>query len=155
MRHGGGGYLRTTLSGAFEQVVDFGPEMMCGGNADAAAAMPSFGMAMAKEVAPEMSLTFTWTIDGGEGETGTFPARLALGGSSFIDLGGVATIPAGGCTVDVTEHALLETTAVGRMYRVTATGECAMGADPIGSDVPIDVAPFELSGITVWVGNPR
>ncbi len=81
-----------------------------------------------------------------EGATGTVQAYVGVSGPSSQQ--GWRT-PAGACTIDVTEHTVVDDNYQDmREYRIGGTGSCDQGAS--GTSGIVDIGAFSMRGVLFW-----
>ena len=147
---GGGGLLRVMLTGTYEQEVDWDNRGTgCGGFGTPEGMVVNF----LRELGDQGSLTLMFAIDSiAAGETGSFPVGIAVSGQAVAELGGIFQTPDGACTIDVTEHALLQQGVGGASYRVAANGSCNAPSTAMFGGNAITLGNFEFVGVAAWAG---
>lgn len=144
----GGGLLRVALTGAISETIDWAND---GTGCAGTQLVAGWSSIFTRDGTDGAQLDVKFDITQGmEGSTGT-----AIPGRVSVTKEGVPSpfsTPTDSCSYNVTVHALVESTAVGDLYRVTATGSCSMPATPLFPSVSgsVTIGNFEYTGVTVW-----
>ena len=140
---GGGGMLRTSVGGALESEIEWVNDgTTCTGAGNAYFVPVEFSHSVNGG-----TLVVTFQIKGiGKGETGDgLAAQVSITGDA-VEMGMFRTAPEG-CTVDVTEHVLVEDGPI-QSYRVSGRGACDGAVDSAYDDRSMTIAEFEFVGRT-------
>ena len=136
--------LRVNLEGEVTEQLDWDLSEGCGGGADAAAATVAMGWG-----GITIPLNFHVTIlDIAEGQLGQ-----GLRATVRVKNGDLTWRTAeGACTVDVSQFEFREQNTVGRSYRVSGSGSCAVFADAAegGAQGTVGIGPFTFRSTTLY-----